>query len=179
MRLRGPERRREADRARRWEADPGEGPDRGSVLIAVPAAFLVLILLAAIAVDSAATYMAQRRLADALSAAASDAATAGLSNAAFYRSGAVALDPAAAAAVVCESLAAQGSGGLRHVEVRIGVAGAEISLRATATVAMVFGRVLPGLGQREVSAQVSASAETAAPALAAGPPPPATTQLTC
>jgi hypothetical protein len=56
----------------------------GSVLMLVPAGFLILMLFAGIAVDSAAAYLGQRQLSDALSAAANDAATAGLDDADYY-----------------------------------------------------------------------------------------------
>ena len=69
--------------------------ERGSVLALVPAAFLVLVILGALAVDSAAAYLAQRQLRDSLSAAAADAVGAGLSRSSFYATVAVTLVPAA------------------------------------------------------------------------------------
>ena len=50
----------------------------------VPAGFLILITLAALAVDSVATYLAQQQLHDSLVVAANHAVSAGLSNQAFY-----------------------------------------------------------------------------------------------
>ena len=52
-------------------------------LALVPAALLVLLVLAAIAVDSASEYLARRELAAAADAAANDAATFGLDEAAL------------------------------------------------------------------------------------------------
>ncbi len=70
--------------------------DRGSVLALVPAALLVLLVLAAIAVDSASEYLARRELAAAADAAANDAATFGLDEARFRETGEFVLDPARA-----------------------------------------------------------------------------------
>lgn len=49
--------------------------ERGSALMLVPAAVLVLVVLAAIAVDSSVVLLGQRELANAAAAAANDAAT--------------------------------------------------------------------------------------------------------
>lgn len=51
-----------------------ERGDDGSTLLLVPSAVLVLFLLTALAVDGAATFLAQRELADACVSAANDAA---------------------------------------------------------------------------------------------------------
>jgi hypothetical protein len=122
----------------------------------VPAGFLVLITLAALAVDSAATYLAQRQLHDSLVAAANDAVTAGLSNQSFYIQGAVSIDPAAAGRVVCLTLAAQSDSNLHQRRLWMAVNGPAIRLRGTAMVNAVFGRAIPGFGQRHVKADVQA-----------------------
>jgi hypothetical protein len=144
--------------------------DGGSVLALVPAAFLVLLILAAIAVDSAAMFLGQRQLVSALSAAANDAAGAAISRSSFYASGVVTVDPVLAASVVCQSVAAQGDGGLHDVIVSIAVDGPVIGVRGTAMVNEVFGRLLPGLHQHQVSAVATAMAT---PGPAPSPPPPA------
>lgn len=148
----------EAVRTRR----DGPGSDRGSVLMLVPAGLLILLLFAAIAVDSAGAFLAQRQLTDALAAAANDAATAGLDNGAYYSAGSVRLDPMAAATVVCTSLAAQGDGDLHHVTLEFGVSGAAIELRGTAEVDATFGRLIPHFGTRRVTAEVHADAQEGA-----------------
>ena len=125
----------------------------------VPAGFLVLMLLAALSVDSAVAYLGQRQLNDAVTAAANDAATAGLSNSSFYQRGSVVLDPSATAVEVCRSMAAQGDGGLHDVRLSVGVSGAEVEVVATARVDAVFGRVAPGFATRQVSAEVTADAQ--------------------
>ncbi len=134
------------------------GPSgRGSALALVPAGFLVLIVLAAITVDSAVAFLGQHQLGDALAAAANDAAGAAISDSSFYGSGAVVVDPARAAAVVCRSVAAQ-DGGLHRLSIQIAVAGSVVGLRGTAEVDEVFGRDLPGARQREVRAAATAVA---------------------
>lgn len=79
-----------------------DGSGRGSVLLLFPAAVLVMLVLAAIAVDLSAAFLAQRELADATAAAANDAATLALSDADFYRAGRVTLD-----AVLLQQIAEQ------------------------------------------------------------------------
>jgi hypothetical protein len=147
--------RRDRDRDREWRRDP----DRGSVMMLVPAGFLILLLLAAIAVDSAGAYLGQRQLTDALAAAANDAATAGLDNRAYYTSGAIILDPGTSALAVCRSLAAQGVGDLHQLRVEIGVSGPSVEVRGTANVEAVFGRLIPRFGTRQVAADVGADAQ--------------------
>lgn len=146
-------------------------PDRGSVLMLVPAGFLVLILLGALAVDSAATYLAQRQLRDSLSAAANDAVTAGLSNTSFYLGGTLTLDPAQTARAVCLSVTAQTDSNLHHVHLWMAAQGAAVRLKGVATVDAVFGRAIPGFGVRRVSASTTAAAETT-PGGGPGPNPP-------
>jgi Flp pilus assembly protein TadG len=55
------------------------------MLLLFPAAFMIMLTLAAITVDGAIAFMAQRQLANATEAAANDAASEALSDAAFYR----------------------------------------------------------------------------------------------
>lgn len=128
----------------------------GSVVALVPAGFLVLILLAALAVDSAAAYLGQEQLHDALSAAANDAVAAALDDRTFYTRGVVAVDAGQATRVVCTSMAAQKTTQLRAVRVSMRLAGLSLQLQATATVDMIFGRALPGFGRRTVSARADA-----------------------
>jgi hypothetical protein len=132
----------------------------------VPAGFLILVLLAALAVDSAATYLGQQKLHDALVAAANDAVTAGLSNQSFYSGGAVTIDPGAAARVVCLTVAAQSDGNLHGLRLWMAENGTDIRIEGTATVYAVFGRAIPGFGSRRVKAAVQAVV-TAQPAAGA------------
>lgn len=129
----------------------------GSALALVPAGFLVLVLLASLAVDSAVAYLGQQQLHDALSAAANDAVTAGLDNASFYRSGSLVLDPAAVAQTVCASVAAQHDPGLHHITLDVAIDGDSVRVTASAVVDAVFGKAIPGLARRSVSSSASAS----------------------
>jgi hypothetical protein len=143
-------------------------------MVLVPAGFLVLMLLGALAVDSAVTYLAQRQLRDALTAAANDAATAGLSNQSFYAGGGLRLSPAQTGSVICLSLEAQADQDLHHIQLWMATDGATIRLAGTASVNAVFGRWLPGFGVRTVRAETTAVAATgpvSAPGATRAPPP--------
>ena len=72
--------------------------DEGSALMLVPAGVLVLLVLGAIAIDSAVVALAQRELSDRTAAVANDVAGAGASDASFYEAGDVTLSQDAAAA---------------------------------------------------------------------------------
>jgi hypothetical protein len=145
-------------------SEPGPGVtrrcrgERGSVLAIVPAGFLVLMLLGAIAVDSGATYLGQQQLQATVEAAANDAAGAALSDGAFYQHGAVQIDPSTAARVVCQDLGAQEDSRLQEVTLGLDVVGATIFVDAHAEVPAVFGRIVPGFARRPVSAEAGAVA---------------------
>jgi hypothetical protein len=150
--------------------------ERGSVLMLVPAGFLVLITLAALAVDSAAGYLAQQQLHDSLVAAANDAVSAGLSNQSFYSAGAVNIDAGAAGRVVCLAVAAQSDRELHGLQLRMAVDRTSIRLQGSATVNAVFGRAIPGFGRRHIRAEVQAvitGRPVSGPNQAAPPAPPA------
>jgi len=130
--------------------------DRGSVLALVPAGFLVLMLLAAIAVDSAVTYLGQEQLHDALAAAANDAVTAGLDSPSFYGSGTIKLDPVQVGRAVCLSVLAQNDTALRQVHLWMYVHGDSVQVQGTAVIDGVFGRFIPGFAHRTVRASAEA-----------------------
>ena len=128
----------------------GEG-QRGSVLLLFPVGVLAVLVLAAVAVDSADAFLGERELAGAVAAAANDAATDALSETAFYGRGAVELDDAEVARVAEQRVRTSMDGGrYRNVAVRAEVvraaAGCSWSLRveASATVGYVFAGVVPG-----------------------------------
>jgi len=117
--------------------------DRGSTLLLVPSAVLVLFLLTALAVDGAATFLAQRELADACAGAANDAAAAGLDVDRLYRPGPPGIsqevDPDQAAAITRSRVAPLEARWGRPVEVSMGIAGPQISLRLAASVPLPIG----------------------------------------
>lgn len=125
---------------------------RGSVLLLFPAAVLVVVVLAAITVDSSIAFLAQRELANATAAAANDAATMAVDGRAFYRDDRVELDPYAVEAVAAERvrLAIDQS---RHRGLQVQAtaspparAGCPWTVRVTASsrVSYVFAKAIPG-----------------------------------
>ncbi len=115
------------------------------MLMLVPALVLVLVVLAAIAVDSAAVFLGQRQLGDAAAAAANDAASA-LSDQSFYRAGTVDLDPTVARRVADASLAAQDHSGVTiDGPAEVQVAGRQVCVSLTGHVEAIFGRAVPGV----------------------------------
>ncbi len=133
--------------------------EEASVLVLVPVGILVLIILAAIAVDSAATFLGQRQLEDTATSAATDAAGA-LSYPAFYDQGHIALDPQTARRVALASVAAQSLGGMSlsgPVEIR--VVGRQVCVSLNAQVHRIFGQSIPGISDTtRVRARATATA---------------------
>lgn len=120
--------------------------ERGSALMLVPAAVLVLLMLGAIAVDSAVVFLAQRDLADRTAAAANDIAAFASSDAAFYATGEIAL--AADAAERYTALAFPATdvpAGYRTWTARATLDGLRtVRVTASADVTYIFAKALPG-----------------------------------
>ncbi|GEM_PF-1265454 len=142
--------------------------ERGSALMLMPAAVLVVIVLSAIAVDGALAFMGRRELSAAAAAAANDAVVAALSERGFYEAcGDLSLDPAAAQRVAERTFALRASDAyaLESVDAAVGVApgGGEVQVRveATGTVERVFTPALLGGGAQRVRAAGEAVAERA------------------
>lgn len=89
-------------------------PERGSTLLLFPAAVLIVVALAAMAVDTSIAFLAQRELANAAAAAANDAATRALSDDAFYRGNRIELDARAVEAVAVERVRSLVDAGRHH-----------------------------------------------------------------
>lgn len=68
--------------------------ERGSTLLLFPAAVLIVLVLAAMAVDTSIAFLAQRELANATEAAANDAASQAIADPAFYQGDRVELSAA-------------------------------------------------------------------------------------
>ena len=114
------------------------------MLALVPAAVLVVVLLTSLAVDAAATFIAQRELADACLGAANDAATIGLSERSIYGEGTdLVIDPAAARVIVVARVRELAVRWGHEVEVDITPVGdaaiLDLSLRAEAPVPVGAG----------------------------------------
>lgn len=141
--------------------------ERGSALMLMPAAVLVVIVLGAIAVDLTIVHLGEREVGAAASAAANDAVTQALDRDLLYARGVYALDPRLVDAVVAGSLAAQeqSGNGLRLVRPpslsdRDGDGWPEsVELTVTSDVDYIFATALPGAphGTR-VEATASATA---------------------
>jgi hypothetical protein len=112
---------------------------------------LVVVVLAAIAVDAAIAFLGQREVANAVVSAANDAAGAGIGEHAFYREATVDLDPSAVATLAEERVRAVLDPGRFHgLEVDVSVVPASggcpprVRVRAAATVDALFANALPG-----------------------------------
>ena len=135
------------------------------MLLLFPAAVLIVIVLAAIAVDAAIAFLGQREVANAVAAAANDAAGIGVGEQAFYREGAVDLDAGAVAVTAEERVRAVLDPGRFHglqVDVSVEPAGSgacppRVRVRATASVDALFASALPG-GRRQTRVQAAAAA---------------------
>ena len=130
--------------------------ERGSSLVLMPAAVLVLVVLAAICVDLAAVQLGQRELVVAAQAAANDAAAAGFDEHAFYDVGDVRLDRGAARRAAVASLAANAPDA-SLVRLVVDAAAAEVEVVVSSAVATVFARGLPG-GPRSIAVHARAAA---------------------
>ncbi len=127
-------------------------PERGSTLLLFPAALLIMVALAAMTVDSAIGFMAQRELMNATSAAANDAATEALSDSSFYQGDVIELSPAAVEGIAVDRVL-QLIDELRHHDLSVSAEavapagpGCAWTVRVTASsrVDELFGRAMPG-----------------------------------
>lgn len=141
-------------------------PERGSTLLLFPAAVLIMVALAAMAVDSSIAFLAQRELANATAAAANDAAAEAVSDSSFYRDNRIELTAATVEAVAVSrvlSIVDQN----RHHDLSVeaeavppSAAGCAwtVRVRAASRVDELFARALPGgTGRVNVRARASAS----------------------
>jgi Flp pilus assembly protein TadG len=130
-----------------------------------------MVALAAMTVDSAIAFLAQRELVNATAAAANDAATEALSDSAFYEADQIELSAAAVEAVAVDRVRAlvdeTRHHGLAVTAEAIAPAGAgcpwTVRVEASSRVDELFGKALPGSsGQVGVKAQSTASPRQAA-----------------
>lgn len=106
-------------------------PDRGSVLMLMPAAVLIVLLLGAIAIDSAIVYLGQRQAHDIAFDAANDAAGAGFDLEAVRTRGEVVYDPDRVRAIAAQAVSASGLDDLELVSARIDGDGVVVTVRRT------------------------------------------------
>lgn len=140
----------------------GPTAESGSVLMLVPAGILVLIILGAIAVDSAVILLAQRDLANRTAATAGDIANAALDDEGFYSpSATVRLDAGKAAAYVGLVFAPdRRPASYRRWDGDAAVDGPTVTVAATAEVDLIFAKAIPGAaGSTTVAARSVATAQ--------------------
>ena len=134
--------------------------DRGSVLMLMPAVFLIMLVLAAIAVDLTAVRVRQRTFLAAVTEAANDAVTVGLDEDAFRAGAGYRLDATRVRNVVFATLAARGVAD--HLtaapEIIIDPSGT-VTIRAIGRVDHLFSGALPGTPRiTSVHAEATATA---------------------
>lgn len=119
-----------------------ERGERASVLVLMPAAVMVLMILGAIACDFSLVWLRQRELANAVAAAANDAAAQALADSSFYAGGAVALDELTAHRVAAGALAGAGIEPLGPPVVEVD--GPRVRVQARLLVPLIFAKAVPG-----------------------------------
>ena len=142
---------------RRVSAHPDNrhSPERGSTLLIYPAAVMVLLLLAAIAIDLSALHLARRELIAATSRAADDGA-AMIDRAEARRTGATRTDSAAAERVVRDELAVADLPGRLVGQPTVAVSPGTNTVTVTASLEVepIFG-VVSGRGPQVVTVATS------------------------
>lgn len=140
--------------------------ERGSAMMLMPAAVLVMVVLGALAVDSAIVFLGEREVANAAAAAANDVAGAAIDLDEFYASGAVVLSPQRARQVADASVGAGAPDFLGDLDVDVDVSpsGDTVQVTVTASVRYIFAPALPGSsGTAEVQATAIAHPQEAGP----------------
>jgi hypothetical protein len=123
---------------------PRTSADNGSVLMLVPAGFLIMLLLAAIAVDHSQVHLRQRQAQRVAVDIANDLATLALDEAAFRDSGDYLLDPHRAADLA-DLLARTSDLGPTLVDVRATVVPPDqVVVELEAAVEHIFTKAIPG-----------------------------------
>lgn len=110
---------------------------RGSVLLLIPAGFAIVLLLTAIAVDSAVMHLRQRELVELASAAANDAVSAGIDLDRYRTDGTAVLDADRVRAILAGSIAA---GGTRAAIGAVEIGSDSVRLTLVSSSAPIFGR---------------------------------------
>ncbi len=124
--------------------DPRAHRTRGSVLMLMPAAVLVVLVLAAISVDLSVVFLRQRQASSTAVDVANDLASAALDEAGFRESGRFALDPERARRLGRAYLAASDLGP-QLVDVDIEVLRDDtVRVAITVRVDYVFAKAIPG-----------------------------------
>lgn len=133
---------------------------RGSVLMLFPAGVLIVLVLGAIAADSAVVFLGERELAAAAAGAANDAVTYGLDEAEFRTSGRVRVDQNLAREIVWDRLSAQDAT-FDLAPVRIEFPDeVTIVVTVSGSAPRLFGAALPGSSRAPIDARARAEVRT-------------------
>jgi Flp pilus assembly protein TadG len=137
--------------------------DRGTVLMLMPAAVLVLLILGGISFDFAHLFLAKRELTSLAEAAANNAVTHGVDQAAVRRGDGYVLDPDLVVDSVVASVADHAPDlhfvGDARVEL---LSATEVRITITASIDYVFTRAVPGTpGAATVTVTATADARNA------------------
>lgn len=146
--------------------------ERGTALMLMPAGVLIVLVLGALAVDSAILFLGERELADLSAAAANDAATAAIVEESFYECGRLQLDAERAKAVAETVARTRASDAMTLTGVAVDVRNSqqppEVEITATGTVRLIFTPALPGRSRsRAVQARSVAVPQPLGPGVAA------------
>ena len=134
--------------------------DTGSVLLLMPAAVLIVLVLAAIAVDTAIVHLARRELVAGADSAANDAVTYGLDERRFRAGEGYRLDPDRVEQAVLDTLEADGLLDRLSAPPQVTVTGqSAITVELTMQVEYVFAKALPGDTSTPVTARSTAWVE--------------------
>jgi Putative Flp pilus-assembly TadE/G-like len=135
--------------------------DRGSALMLMPAAVLIVLVLGAIAVDMSVVHLAKRDLVNLATSAANDAATFGIDPAGVRDRRGRRLDPKRVEQSVQRSLAFHHPAGrIDPPEVTIAINNAgveEVTVTLHMTVEYIFAKALPGRQETTITAAGTAS----------------------
>lgn len=132
--------------------------DRGSVLMLVPAAVLIVLVMASIAVDMSLLHLRQRQALDLAAGAANDAATAAADRAAL-RDGDVVVDEEAAGRVVAAVVEASDRAADVVGAPQVRITGDVVEVEVALEVDYIFAGVVPGAPDgRTVRATAAATA---------------------
>jgi hypothetical protein len=123
-------------------------PEQGSVLILMPAAVLVLLVLAAIALDAAVVFLGEREVADAAAAAANDAVGAGYDDQSYYKEGELCLSPARVQRIAEASVHARADNmSVEKVTAERGISESglpQVTVLVEGMVELIFAPAIPG-----------------------------------
>lgn len=125
--------------------------EQGNVLVLVPAVMLIVILLASLAIDTAALHLGQRRLADLAGAIANDVVAAADLDA-YYTSGEIVPDPDRVAARRGALERSAADGGLEWISCDVVVDAPAVTVSCRAVTRPVMAAARPGRSAVEIRA---------------------------